>query len=177
VGISRDEVYIDNVIKHRPPKNRKPLVSEIKQCAIHLVANILRVEPEIIVTMGGTATNFMLGKTSLKAGHGKQHVLKKVWNSFELHRGRKMTAKELREYGVDWEVEWEGTVIPTYHPAATFRNPNLLPILYEDMQEIGRVYGTSNIDNSEHSTVLSDSRSDYRLASGEGAREYLGVRA
>ena len=59
-GLSRDEVYIANVIKCRPPSNRDPRAEEILQCSPYLREQTKIVDPKIIVTLGNFATRFIL---------------------------------------------------------------------------------------------------------------------
>ena len=89
IGLSRDQVYIGNVIKCRPPGNRDPLPDEIEACTPWLVEQVSLIQPRVIVTLGNFATKFVLstsvGITRLR---GQVH-------------------------------DWHGrTVIPTFHPAA-----------------------------------------------------------
>ncbi len=70
VGIRREEVYITNVVKCRPPDNRTPLAGEMETCFPYLEAQIARINPAIIVTLGNAATKKLLntdqGITSLR---------------------------------------------------------------------------------------------------------------
>lgn len=63
VGIIRHECYISNVLKRRPPDNRKPFPKETKVCGRFLMQQISIIRPKAIVTMGVTSTNFMLENT------------------------------------------------------------------------------------------------------------------
>jgi uracil-DNA glycosylase family 4 len=89
IGLTREQVYINNVVMCRPPGNRDPFPDEIEACTPWLVERISLIQPKVIVTLGNFATKFVLdtqvGITRLR---GKVH-------------------------------EWHGrTVIPTFHPAA-----------------------------------------------------------
>lgn len=89
VGIRREDVYIANVIKCRPPGNRDPLPDEIEACKPYLLEQVSLIEPRIIVTLGNFATRFVLDRPA----------------SISRVRGQRFT--------------WRGrTVIPTFHPAA-----------------------------------------------------------
>jgi len=55
ISIDENKVYISNIVKHRPPKNRKPFYDEIKACQEHLIAEIKGIEPKLIVTLGRTS--------------------------------------------------------------------------------------------------------------------------
>ena len=110
VAINRtrnDDVYICNVIKCRPPNNRDPLTSEVKECEPYLIHQINLIKPKLIVALGRVA-----GKTLLN-----------VDNSLKSMRG------EIHNY--------HGTpLIVTYHPAALLRNPNWKPLAWEDFKWI-----------------------------------------
>ena len=62
VGLKREEVYITNIIKCRPPGNRTPAQSEMDSCFPYLEAQIAIINPSIIITLGGTSTLYLLGK-------------------------------------------------------------------------------------------------------------------
>jgi DNA polymerase len=92
IGLTRDEVYIANVLKCRPPGNRDPQPDEIESCKPWLKEQIALVDPLVICTLGNFATRLLLGK---------QVGITRV-------RGQRF--------------EWRGRVlIPTYHPAAVLR--------------------------------------------------------
>ncbi len=102
-----DDVYICNVIKCRPPNNRDPLASEVKECEPYLIHQINLIRPKLIVALGRIA-----GKTLLN-----------VDNSLKSMRG------EIHNY--------HGTpLIVTYHPAALLRNPNWKPQAWKDFKWI-----------------------------------------
>ncbi len=107
-GLNRSEVYITNIVKCRPPDNRKPLDDEIETCtSAYLEDQIRLLRPKIICTLGATALEYFTGEKSMGAAHGK------------LVRRK------------------DGKVIfPTYHPAAVFRNQSLKAVLGEDIKKI-----------------------------------------
>lgn len=89
VEIPREDVYIANVIKCRPPGNRDPLPDEIEACTPYLLEQVELIDPRLIVTLGNFATRFILDK---------QVSISRV-------RGQRFT--------------WNGRiVVPTFHPAA-----------------------------------------------------------
>jgi uracil-DNA glycosylase len=92
IGLSRDETYVCNVVKCRPPGNRDPLPDEIEACKPYLMDQIRLVDPRVIATLGNFATRFILGRpTAISRVRGQRHA-------------------------VDGRV-----VIPTFHPAAILR--------------------------------------------------------
>lgn len=114
-GLSRDEVYITNVVKCRPPGNRDPRPDEIAACSPYLDAQIKIIKPRIIVTLGRHSTKYLLRKGGV--------------NISGITRVR----------GKTFKIEIEGipvTVVPTYHPAAALYNPRLKTILEKDFIEL-----------------------------------------
>lgn len=107
-GMSREDVYIANVLKCRPPGNRNPKPAEIEACTPFLRAQIELVDPELIVTLGNFATRFILGTTE------------------------PITA--LRGAGIEFEGR---TVFPVFHPAATIYDRTKRAVLAEDFARIG----------------------------------------
>jgi uracil-DNA glycosylase family 4 len=95
IEVPRDSVYITNIVKCRPPQNRKPLPDEIAACIPYLHRQLEIIRPKVIVALGSTAAEAMLGvRKSLGELRGKVHT----YNGIPL--------------------------IVTYHPAALLRNPN-----------------------------------------------------
>jgi uracil-DNA glycosylase len=89
VGIDRNDVYITNVVKCRPPGNRDPLPDEIESCRPYLERQVALIDPRVIVTLGNFATRVILDRPT----------------SISRVRGQRFT--------------WDGRlVIPTFHPAA-----------------------------------------------------------
>lgn len=108
--LSRKDVYIANVVKCRPPKNRDPKKSEVAACAPFLSAQIKAVAPDVIVSMGNFATRFLLGDAvSISAVHG--------------------TFVE-----IDKQL-----VFPVYHPAAAIYDPHKQEDLENDFRHLGAV--------------------------------------
>lgn len=111
IGFSREEVYIANMVKCRPPGNRDPREEEITACNSHLRRQIALIKPKVIVT---------LGRHSAYWFHGGQDSMRAL-------RGR--------------VVEFEGAkVVSTYHPAALLRNPNYKRDTWEDMLLARKIY-------------------------------------
>ncbi len=113
MGLRRDEVYIANVVKCRPPGNRTPLPEEIIRCIPFLWKQIELIDPRFIVALGATAANALL-KGNYKMGE---------------IRGRAIP-----------RANGKRTLIATYHPAALLRNPGWKRKTWEDMQLLMRLY-------------------------------------
>ncbi|MFN2398689.1 MAG: uracil-DNA glycosylase [Gemmatimonadaceae bacterium] len=105
INLSRDDVFIANVLKHRPPGNRNPLPEEVEACRPYLARQIELIHPKVIVALGAFAAQTLLG-TRLAIGKLRG----------EVHRYR----------GIP--------VIVTYHPAALLRNPAWKRPTWEDVQ-------------------------------------------
>ena len=110
INISREEVYIANIVKCRPPQNRNPEPDEIESCSPFLMRQILAIQPKIICALGTFAAQTLL-KTDTK-----------------------ITALRGKLYEV------EGIkVVPTYHPAFLLRNPERKREVWEDMKKIAEM--------------------------------------
>jgi len=109
--IAREDVYIANIIKCRPPNNRTPLTNEIEACIPYLGRQVALIAPKIICTLGLPATQTLLGiRGSMGSLRGKMYV--------------------------DGDVK----VIPTYHPAAALRDPKYKRPIWDDFLLIKREY-------------------------------------
>lgn len=113
INLKREDVFISNIIKCRPPKNRNPLKSEIFQCKDYLEKQIDIIKPKIIVPLGNFASFYVINKYEFKIDkiskiHGK------VFN----------TEKPLKNL----------KIIPQFHPAAAIYNPNKKSILINDFK-------------------------------------------
>lgn len=97
IDLTRDDVYIANVVKCRPPGNRNPAPGEIDACAPWLDGQLAAVQPTVIVTLGNFATRLLLGT--------REGITRLRGRTFPVARA-----------GV------EATVVPTYHPAAVLRS-------------------------------------------------------
>jgi uracil-DNA glycosylase family 4 len=106
IGMSRDQVYIANVLKCRPPGNRDPQEDEIETCTPWLVEQISSIQPVVIVTLGNFATKFVLET---------QRGITKMRGSIYPWHGRK--------------------VIPTFHPAAILRGGGEKSRQFAELQE------------------------------------------
>ena len=123
VGIRREEVYITNVVKCRPPNNRDPEPDEIEACRPYLVTQILMIRPQIIICLGRHSAREVL----TMAGYPEKSV-----SNISSIRGRVFNAR----IG-DLNVK----VLPTYHPAAALYNPRLRGIIEEDLRKVKTLLG------------------------------------
>lgn len=110
VGIDSDAVYVTNLVKVRPPENRDPRRAEIDAWRPLLAAELDRVDPAIVVTLGAFATRELLGTdASLSDVRGEIHEVD----------GRR--------------------VLPTYHPAATFYSDDVEDALRSDLARVADI--------------------------------------
>jgi DNA polymerase len=107
----REDVYITNVVKCRPPGNRLPNPDEVKVCRNYLEAEIRIIQPQIIVCLGAAATQTVVDPRA------KISQLRGKW---------------LQRNGI--------RIMPTYHPAALLRNPNYKRPVWEDFKLIRDTY-------------------------------------
>ena len=107
LGLTRDQVYIANMVKCRPPQNRVPLPEELAACRRFLDAQIAAIQPSVICALGRTAANALLNTESpLGALRGRAHALGSI------------------------------PVIVTYHPAHLLRHPEAKREAWADVQRL-----------------------------------------
>jgi DNA polymerase len=107
IGLRRDEVFICNVLKCRPPNNRDPEPVEVEACKNYLLSQLELISPKIICTLGKHAYNTLFGVDE------KITRIRGVLTSYE---GIKL--------------------LPTYHPAFLLRNQNRVKEVWEDMERL-----------------------------------------
>ncbi len=102
IGIKREDVYITNVVKCRPPNNREPNEDEIKACSKYLEKQISIIRPKIIITLGNVAKNYIFKKFKLR-----NEAISKIHG------------KVFKIQSIDSCI----IIIPMYHPAAGLYDP------------------------------------------------------
>ncbi len=115
IGLQRNDVYIANVLKCRPPGNRNPATEEIRACTPYLDAQLEIIQPEIVATLGNFSLSYIFDKFGLKKDkisriHGKVFTVSTI-------AGIKIKK-----------------IIPLYHPAVATYNPNMKGALIEDFK-------------------------------------------
>ena len=111
INLTRDQVYICNVIKCRPPDNRNPRPDEIETCLPFLERQIEAIRPDFICALGTFAAQTLLGTTT---------AISRLRGRFHEYKGIK--------------------VLPTYHPAYLLRNPEKKRDVWEDMKMLMKEY-------------------------------------
>jgi DNA polymerase len=116
IGMTREDVFVANVLKCRPPGNRDPQPEEIASCESHLFRQIELIQPKVIATLGNFSTKLLSGKPD---GITKVH-------------------------GVPQEVVLGGTKVllfPIFHPAAALYTPRMLDVLKADFERLPAILG------------------------------------
>ena len=114
VHFKREEVFIANILKCRPPNNRKPNPGEVEQCEPYLWKQIELIKPKFILCLGLTAA---------------QTILK--------------TTESMGQLRLSTHLYRNTPVVVTYHPAALLRNPNWKRPTWEDVQRLRKMYDES----------------------------------
>ena len=116
IGLQRDQVYVANVLKCRPPGNRDPQPDEIEACESHLFHQVELVRPRVVATLGNFATKLLSGKpTGITRVHGAEQETRLG--------GRRVL------------------LYPLYHPAAALYTPAMLKVLEEDFSRLPALLG------------------------------------
>lgn len=114
MGLSRDRIYICNVVKCRPPNNRDPEPDEVLSCEPFLKAQLAIIKPKVIVTLGRYACQALIKTTT------PMSQIRGQWTQYE---------------GID--------LMPTFHPAFLLRNPTKKKEVWEDLQQVMQRLGLS----------------------------------
>jgi DNA polymerase len=108
INLTREDVYVTNIVKFRPPNNRDPTPQEKEACMPFLRMELDIIKPKVIVPLG-------------------RHALRQFF-----------TAQSISEvHGAPLKIQNDITLFPMYHPAATLHNPNLRQTLYDDFKSLG----------------------------------------
>lgn len=135
IGLPREQFYITNAVRCRPPDNRTPTKSEIKACAPFLQREIELVNPTHILLLGNAALQALTGKTGIMTKHG-----------------------------VKMEIGGR-TVLPTVHPAAVLRNPGHEGIFKADLRSFARLASGQDSRPETKSSLIRSSKGLAKLCS------------
>jgi uracil-DNA glycosylase len=120
IGLSRDDVFVANVLKCRPPGNRDPQPEEIEACESHLFRQIELIRPTLVATLGNFATKLLSGRpTGITRVHGTPQEVTLGGNAVTLY--------------------------PLYHPAAALYTRSMLSVLEEDFARIPDLLGLTTV--------------------------------
>jgi len=127
-GLTRKEVFITNIVHHRPPENRDPEPHKIEAYRKYLDKIIKTIDPEVIITLGRFSMAKFLPNVFISSVHGKKY-----------------------------DVSWNGkniAVVPMYHPAASLRNGNVMEAEKTDFVNLREIL--KKIQNDKQSLVNSE---------------------
>jgi len=105
-NLSREDVFITNVVKCRPPGNRDPLIEELEACKPYLERQIATINPDLIVTLGRVSMGYFINNGKISGIHGRP-----LWSNGRM-------------------------VIPMYHPAAALHQPSLKEVVRKDFMKL-----------------------------------------
>ena len=105
-NLNRDEVFITNIVKCRPPKNRDPQVEELEACKPFLDQQITAINPDVIVTLGRISMSYFVNNGKISTIHGHS-----FWSDGRM-------------------------AVPMYHPAAALHQPSLRSVIKEDFSKL-----------------------------------------
>lgn len=111
IGLRREDVYICNVVKCRPPGNRDPLPEEIEACRPYLDRQIALIKPKLIVTLGRYSMARYFPGQSISRIHGQKKRIGNTW------------------------------YVPLFHPAAALHQPRYRAMIEEDFRKLGALLG------------------------------------
>lgn len=121
ISLNREDIFITNIIKHRPPENRDPTPEEIKIYTPFLKRQIQIIQPQIIATLGRFSMNLFLPDEKISQAHGRSFQVGKY------------------------------LLFPLYHPAAALRAGNILKELENDFQKLKIILDQSKIKKTSTS--------------------------
>ncbi len=113
IGLSRNDVFICNIVKCRPPRNREPMPNEIQTCAPYLDRQIKIIKPKFIITLGNYSTAYIFSKANL------------AFNGITRARGKFYESSIL-----DMQI----AIFPTFHPAAALYSAKYREQIAKDFQ-------------------------------------------
>lgn len=123
IGLSREEVFISNVVKCRPPGNRDPLPVEVKTCTSNFLdRQIAAINPKVIVTLGRFSMNLLMPNSKISQVHGQ---------AVKIH-GR--------------------LVVPMYHPAAALHQGSLRPVIKQDFAQLPQLIAEATPDPDQRNS-------------------------
>jgi len=148
IGLNRDQIYIANVLKCRPPDNRDPLTSEIQTCRAFLDEQIAIIKPMVICTLGNFSTKLLSGRSEgISRIHGQQQDLP----------------------GHDRVL-----LFPVYHPAAALYTPANLKSLEADFDRLPALLGEP-MSKLPVETLPAEAKATVEPDKGQAEPEQLGL--
>ena len=129
-GLSREKVFITNVVKCRPPGNREPHIKELEACKTYLERQIAAINPDVIVTLGRISMSYFISNGKISSIHGKHY-----WSNGRM-------------------------VVPMYHPAAALHQPSLRSVVKEDFAKLPGMIAKAQKTRQENPNLISKNQTD-----------------
>lgn len=126
IGMKREDIYITNIVKYRPPNNRDPLPEEKKAFLPYLQEQLEIIQPKIIVTLGRHSGGAFLPDLHISQDHGKPKRIR-------------VKRQEIRDKNSQSGGTMELVIVPLYHPAAALYNGGMRQTLMEDFALIPEI--------------------------------------
>jgi uracil-DNA glycosylase family 4 len=118
IGLKREDVYITNIVKFRPPENRDPKKQEIEACMPILFEQIEVIRPKLVIFLGRHSMNVFFPKLKISEAHGER-----------------IEGEVVMEDGSKFKQNF----LPLYHPAAALYNGSMRKVLLEDFAKIPKI--------------------------------------
>lgn len=131
ISLSREDVYITNIVKYRPPNNRDPLPEEKQAFWPYLQAQIEVIQPKVIIPLGRHSTNCFLPDLQISQVHGKPKST--AWKN--LSPAQNNNANKLPKT-VKQQAKKTVVILPLFHPAAALYNGGMRATLFDDFRRI-----------------------------------------
>jgi DNA polymerase len=150
IGLTRENVFVVNVLKCRPPGNRDPLPGEIENCQDYLLRQVELIEPSVICTLGNFSTKLLRGDpTGITRLHGRPEVTT-------------LGERAVRLY-------------PIYHPAAALYTPRMLETLREDFARLPELLALGPPEQPAPAGIPEPLAPEVEAAAEEPAADQLGL--
>lgn len=128
INLKREDVYISNVVRFRPPQNRDPEPQELAAFAPYVDEEIKIINPKVIVTLGRFSMNKFIPEVKISQVHGRPHKIK--WQGSEI------------------------VIMPMYHPAAALRAGAIMNLLKEDFKKISKILEEVSVIKTEQLNLI-----------------------
>ena len=144
-NLDREDVFITNVVKCRPPSNRDPQQEELDACRPYLERQIAAINPDVIVTLGRISMSYFINNGKISSIHGKT-----FWSSGRM-------------------------VIPMYHPAAALHQPSLRSVVKEDFAKLPQMVEKAQKERQNNPDLVSMSQVQDEETPDDNSTEQLSL--
>lgn len=139
IQLNRNQIYITNIVKYRPPNNRDPLPQEKEEFLPYLERQLDVIKPLLIVTLGRHSMNAFLPGQRISKIHGQpKRIKRRDWGIVDSRQGEMEVP--ITNYQASTTENW--VILPLYHPAAALYNGALRKTLEEDFKNINKLLTT-----------------------------------